>query len=85
MTFVGRPLSIFAIMLPFKAPINQQLLVSWAGLRGAASIVFAIMAVNSGIAFENDIFHIVFIIVLLSLAFLSRWTNSKGCTPIKNV
>ena len=37
-----------AILLsPFKSPLNQQLIMSWAGLRGAASIVFAIVAVVS--------------------------------------
>lgn len=29
LTFVARPVSVFAILSPFKAPIRQQLLVSW--------------------------------------------------------
>lgn len=66
--FVARTVAVFAIMTPFKCPVKQQLLVSWSGLRGAASIVFAILAVNSGLSFSNDIFHIVFIIVLISLS-----------------
>mgnify|MGYP002554125061 FL=1 len=50
-----------------KCSIRQQLLVSWSGLRGAASIVFAIMAVVSVNTLKNDIFHIVFCIVLISI------------------
>lgn len=69
MTFVARPISVFAILTPFRSKANQQAIVSWAGLRGAASIVFAIMAVTSGNEFSSDIFHIVFCVVLISILF----------------
>lgn len=44
-------------------------MVSWAGLRGVASIVFAIYAVLSGVPMKYNLFNLVFCIVLLSLAF----------------
>jgi cell volume regulation protein A len=44
LTFVARPAAVFALLTPFGCKPRQQLLVSWAGMRGAASIVFAIMA-----------------------------------------
>ncbi|MFQ9510547.1 MAG: TrkA C-terminal domain-containing protein, partial [Lachnospiraceae bacterium] len=66
-TLIARPIAVFLILSPFRAQFNQQLVVSWAGLRGASSIVFAIMATVSGVNMENDIFHIVFGIVLLSI------------------
>ena len=43
-------------------------MVSWAGLRGAASIVFAIMAVLSDATLSYDLFNLVFCVVLLSIA-----------------
>lgn len=46
---------------------RQQELISWAGLRGAASIVFAIMVSVSGVSLGNDLFHMVFCVVLFSL------------------
>ena len=67
LTFVARPVSVFAILMPFRCPVKQQLLVSWAGLRGAASIVFAIMATVSPAYTKNDLFHIVIFIVLFSI------------------
>lgn len=67
MIIIARPLVIFGILSPMKCSIRQQLLVSWSGLRGAASIVFAIMAVVSVNTLKNDIFHIVFCIVLISI------------------
>ena len=68
LTFVARPASVFAILMPFRCPVKQQLLVSWAGLRGAASIVFAIMATVSPAYTKNDLFHIVIFIVLFSIS-----------------
>lgn len=74
LTAVSRPLAVFALMLPGKAPpegrklqIRKALFVSFAGLRGASSIVFAIMAVAAGTDTQNDIYHIVFCISLLSV------------------
>lgn len=68
LTLVARPIAVFAIMLPFKSSIKQCLLVSWAGLRGAASSVFAIMVISSGANISYDLFHIVFMVSLFSVA-----------------
>lgn len=67
LTFVARPIAVGLILTPFKCKLRQQLLVSWSGLRGAASIVFAIMTVVHPAVMDNDIFHIVFFIVLFSI------------------
>lgn len=67
MTFVARPAAVFGILAPFKCKINQMLLVSWSGLRGVASIVFAIMASAASDFKEYDLFHMVFLTVLFSL------------------
>lgn len=69
LTFVARPVAVFLLMKPMKAPLNQCLLISWAGLRGAASIVFAIMAIAKGVDVNYDLFHIVFMVALLSVTF----------------
>lgn len=67
LTFVARPAAVALLLAPFRAPFRQQILISWAGLRGATSIVFAIMAVIDPATFENDLFHIAFCVVLLSI------------------
>lgn len=69
LTFVARPVAVFGILLPFKCSVQQCLLVSWSGLRGAASIVFSIMVIASGGDISFDLFHIVFMVALLSVAF----------------
>ena len=69
LTLVARPFAVFSVLLPFrKYPLNQMSLISFVGLRGAASIVFAIMTLNNALNLNNDIFSIVFVIVLLSIS-----------------
>ena len=68
-SFVARPVAVSSILVPFrKYPSRQIGLVSFVGLRGVASIVFAIMTITSGLPLEHDIFDIVFCIVLISIA-----------------
>ena len=67
MIFIARPLATFLILSPFKFTVKEKLLISWVGLRGAASVVFAIFAVTYGVNFVNDIFHIIFFIALFSV------------------
>lgn len=65
-SLIVRPLVVFGLMAPFKLKKNQVAIVSWAGLRGAAAIVFAIMAINNLENINIDIYHIVFGICFLS-------------------
>ena len=69
MTVLARPAVVTALLAPFGAKWNQIGVVSWAGLRGVASIVFAIYAVST--LGENnlpyDLFSIVFCIVIVSI------------------
>jgi len=80
LTFIGRPAAVFLILAPFRCSTRQKLLVSFAGLRGAASIVFAIMAAVSPAYGQDNVFHIIFGIVLLSIAIqgtLIPWVAKK--------
>lgn len=66
LTFIVRPLVVSLILIPFRSSFSQIALVSWSGLRGAASIVFAIM-VKQSLTTTMDIYHIVFLIVIFSI------------------
>ncbi|MEE1085748.1 MAG: potassium/proton antiporter [Schaedlerella sp.] len=68
LTVIARPVAVFLLLIPLKCSIPQCLLVSWAGLRGASSSVFAIMAVSAGISMQKDLFQIVFMVSLFSAA-----------------
>lgn len=68
LTLIARPAAVFLLLAPFHAKLSQKLVVSWAGLRGAASIVFAIMATVDPAYTKHDVFHIAFCVVLFSIA-----------------
>ena len=73
LTFLARPLVVGVLLTPFRAKFSQQLLISWAGLRGATSAIFAITAVAGieaagSVTLKYDLFHLVFCIVLFSIA-----------------
>ena len=65
--FIARPVSVFLILKKFNFNIKEKIFIAWVGLRGAASIVFAIFALNYGISISNDIYHIIFFIALISV------------------
>lgn len=66
MTLIARPVSVIGLTLPFRLKKNQLAVISWAGLRGAAAIAFAILVINSGEVLSIDLYHIVFGICFLS-------------------
>ncbi|GAA0086818.1 potassium/proton antiporter [Clostridium sp. CTA-7] len=68
MIVIARPLATFIILSKFDYSVKEKIFISWVGLRGAASIVFAIYAVTYGVNIQNDIFHIMFFIALFSVA-----------------
>ena len=85
LTFFARPLVVGVLLTPFRAKFSQQLLISWAGLRGATSAIFAITAVAGieaagSVTLKYDLFHLVFCIVLFSIALQGTflpWVSKK--------
>ncbi len=68
MIILGRPLSVFLCLLPFrKMTFKAKCFVSWVGLRGAVPIIFATYPVVAGVEGASQIFNIVFFVTLLSL------------------
>ena len=68
MIVIGRPLSVFLCLLPFrKITLKSRLFVSWVGLRGAVPIIFATYPVVANVEVLRMIFNIVFFITIVSL------------------
>lgn len=72
LTFLARPLAMSLLLKPFGRSWKELCFVSAAGLRGAASMVFAIMAIvqlnKAASPLNFDLFHTVFWVVIFSIA-----------------
>ncbi len=68
MIVIGRPLSVFLCLAPFRRiNLKAKTFVSWVGLRGAVPIIFATYPVVADVPGASQIFNIVFFVTLLSL------------------
>jgi len=71
--FIARPLAIWLSLLPFDYTQQEIGFVAWVGLRGAVSILLAIMPILGGLENGQVYFNTAFIIVLVSL-LVQGWT-----------
>ncbi|KEC74488.1 UNVERIFIED_ORG: cell volume regulation protein A [Rhizobium esperanzae] len=71
--FVARPLAVWLSLLPFDYTQQEIGFVAWVGLRGAVSILLAIMPILGKLENGQIFFNTAFIIVLVSL-LVQGWT-----------
>lgn len=65
--FVARPLAVLLSLLPFRLHWRKVTMVGWVGLRGAVPIILATFPLLAGVPQANEIFNLVFFIVLTSV------------------
>ncbi|WP_292364819.1 MULTISPECIES: potassium/proton antiporter [unclassified Methanoculleus] len=79
---IARPVAVLLTLLPWKMPVNEKVLVSWVGLRGAVPIILATYPLVAGVPNAETIFNMVFFIVLVSalvhgtsIPSVARWLD----------
>jgi cell volume regulation protein A len=71
--FVGRPVAVWLCLWPFRFQREETAFVAWVGLRGAVSLLLALLPLMAGLPRGQEIFNATFIVVLASL-FVQGWT-----------
>jgi cell volume regulation protein A len=71
--FVARPVAILLCLFPFNYTLAERLFISWIGLRGAVSILLAILPMLGDLPEGRTFFNVSFIIVLVSM-LVQGWT-----------
>ncbi len=71
--FAARPLAVWLCLLPFRFAPREVAFVGWVGLRGAVSILLAILPSLYGLPNGHFYFNVVFVMVLASL-LVQGWT-----------
>ena len=69
LTVMARPLMTWVILSFFRSySASEKTFISFVGLRGATSVLLALMPIVYGLDFADSFFNIIFIMVLLSLS-----------------
>jgi potassium/hydrogen antiporter len=64
---IARPAAVHTALAFSPMPYREQILVAWAGLRGAVPIILATFPLLAGVKQADTIFHLVFFITLTSV------------------
>ena len=70
---VARPIAVWLCLLPYGFSRHEMAFVSWVGLRGAVSILLAILPIIAGLSDARALFNTAFIVVIASL-LVQGWT-----------
>lgn len=70
---VARPIAVAISLLPFRFRWQEMLLASWGGLKGAVPITLATFPLLYDLDHGNDIFNVVFFVVVIS-ALVQGWS-----------
>ena len=69
--FVVRPVALMLSLLGSRLPWRERLSTAWFGPKGFASVVYGLLALQSGIADAQLVFDLAAIIIVLSIALHS--------------
>jgi potassium/hydrogen antiporter len=67
LAFVARPLAVLPLLLPARLHRGERLFIAWGGLKGAVPILLGALAVLAGVDAADELYGIVFIVVLFSV------------------
>jgi cell volume regulation protein A len=77
---VARPVAVYVSLALARMRRRERLFIAWGGLRGAVPIILAIFPLLAGVPRSEEMFHLVFFVVMVSvliqsttLPLVARW------------
>ena len=67
LAFLARPIATLPLLLPARLTWGERVFIAWAGLKGAVPILLGALALLSGVEGAEELYGIVFIVVLFSV------------------
>lgn len=86
---IARPLALLVSFIGAKLSLGEQATAMWFGPKGFASVVYGLIILKSGIALADQIYHLVALVIVLSILSHSstdvviarRFGRNHGLTP----
>ena len=86
--FIARPIAVFLCLLKSSYSLKEQILISWAGLKGAVPIILATYPLLEKIPGAEYLFNLIFFLVIISVLFqgktlpiLANWLKLENTPP----
>jgi NhaP-type Na+/H+ or K+/H+ antiporter len=87
---VARPLALLVAFIGAKLSLGEQVTAMWFGPKGFASVVYGLIILESGIARADQIYHLVALVIVLSILSHSstdvliarRFARNQKATPV---
>lgn len=73
LTFLARPVAVFLCLALFRFSLRERAFIAWVGLRGAVSILLALVPLLGAVPGAQSFFDIAFMVVIASL-IVQGWT-----------
>lgn len=90
--FVARPIALGIALLRSKLDRKERLAAAWFGPKGFASVVYALLTLEAGLALSDELFHLAAVVIAASIlahsstdVLVARWfepgPNADGPAP----
>lgn len=70
---IARPVAAWVCLLPFRYNANETTFIAWVGLRGAVSLLLALVPILGDLPHGTAMFNVAFVVVVTSLV-VQGWT-----------
>ncbi len=87
--FVARPLALGVALIHSRLSRKERLAAAWFGPKGFASVVYALLILEAGLALSDELFHLAALVIAASIlahsstdVLVARWFEPGPSDPV---